>query len=211
MLHSLRSKGHATQGLLRRGCRALAPACGASAGPAAFGRSSPARSQHLSLLADAPAPPRHARAQEATMPPVPAHRLSWQGSPVMVDIHGQQQPRMRVSSHTNEYVGSLRSKIARLCQGASPKRVRLFHSGARGGAPAQRCPPAALAASTALPWRCFTRGLPRPACCAQKPPCGCQASPPPCRPARPLFPQARSWLTTPSPSASWTSAPPATC
>lgn len=63
------------------------------------------------------------------MPPVPSHQLSWQGSPVMVDVHGQQQPRMRVSSHTNEYVGALRAKVARLLGGASPKRVRLFHAG----------------------------------------------------------------------------------
>lgn len=64
------------------------------------------------------------------MPPIPAHKLSWQGSPVMVDVHGQQQPRMRVASHSNEYIGSLRSKVARLIQGCtSAKRVRLFHAG----------------------------------------------------------------------------------
>jgi hypothetical protein len=63
------------------------------------------------------------------MPPIPAHKMSWQGTPVMVDIHGQQQPRMRLQSHTNEYMGMLRSKVAARMQGATPKRVRLFKAG----------------------------------------------------------------------------------
>ncbi|KAI8477153.1 MAG: hypothetical protein J3K34DRAFT_455469 [Monoraphidium minutum] len=68
--------------------------------------------------------------KDSAMPPVPAHRLSWQGSPVMVDVHGQQQPRMRLASHTNEYVGSLRAKVARALLGGAPvKRVRMFQGG----------------------------------------------------------------------------------
>jgi hypothetical protein len=63
------------------------------------------------------------------MPPVPAHRLSWLGSPVMVDVHGPQQPRMRVASHTNEYVGALRTTVARLLGGVPPSRVRMLHAG----------------------------------------------------------------------------------
>jgi len=63
------------------------------------------------------------------MPPLPAHRHSWQGTPILIDIHGQQQPRMRVQSHTNEYMGSLRARVASFMQGAAPQRVRLFQSG----------------------------------------------------------------------------------
>lgn len=65
------------------------------------------------------------------MPPVSAHNLAWQGSPVMIDVHAPSQPRLRVASHTNEYVGALRAKVARLMGGACPKRVRLLHAGER--------------------------------------------------------------------------------
>jgi hypothetical protein len=75
------------------------------------------------------------------MPPIPAHKMSWQGTPVMVDVHGQQQPRMRVHSHANEYVGALRAKVAARMQGATPQRVRLFQGGA--GAVGKRAGPGA--------------------------------------------------------------------
>ena len=108
------------------------------------------------------------------MPPVPSHQLSWQGSPVMVDFHGQQQPRMRVASHTNEYVGSLRAKEAPLL-GASAKRVRMLYAGERRGA--------AGAAQLRHAPNANARARPAPrsgvaiTCCAARSPTGAPLSP----------------------------------
>lgn len=70
--------------------------------------------------------------QSKTMPPVPAHHLAWRGTRVQLDV--QQQPgntRLRVTSHSNEYVGLLRERIARQL-GCGSKHVRLILLGELG-------------------------------------------------------------------------------
>lgn len=66
--------------------------------------------------------------QVHTMPPVPAHHVSWHGTPVVVDVQGTGSGRIRVASHTNEYMGMLRCRVAKQL-GCPSKQVRLFYGG----------------------------------------------------------------------------------
>jgi hypothetical protein len=63
--------------------------------------------------------------QMATMPPVPAHRLAWRGTPWVLDIQRDGASRLRLSSHSNEYVGLLRVRLAKQ-MGCSLAHVRMF-------------------------------------------------------------------------------------
>ena len=62
------------------------------------------------------------------MAPMPAHSLSWRGSPVTFDLQFQGQGRMREVCHTNEYVGMLRIRVGQQL-GVSPRSIRLFLAG----------------------------------------------------------------------------------
>ncbi len=62
------------------------------------------------------------------MPPVPAHAHSWRGIRIVVDLQASGPGRLRVPSHSNEYMGMLRAKVAK-AMGCSPAHVRLFCSG----------------------------------------------------------------------------------
>lgn len=64
----------------------------------------------------------------ATMPPVPEHRHSWRGTPLVLDIQREGASRMRLTSHSNEYVGLLRERLARQL-GCSSKNVRMLYMG----------------------------------------------------------------------------------
>eukprot|EP00883_Tetradesmus_obliquus_P015009 jgi/Sobl393_1/8113/SZX59989.1 len=61
----------------------------------------------------------------ATMPPVPAHRLAWRGTPWALDVSRDGASRLRLASHSNEYVGLLRQRMARQV-GCSMQHVRMF-------------------------------------------------------------------------------------
>ncbi|KAF6260179.1 hypothetical protein COO60DRAFT_1700419 [Scenedesmus sp. NREL 46B-D3] len=61
----------------------------------------------------------------ATMPPVPAHRLAWRGTPWVLDIQRDGASRLRLASHSNEYVGLLRERLAQQI-GCSMRNVRMF-------------------------------------------------------------------------------------
>jgi hypothetical protein len=61
----------------------------------------------------------------ATMPPVPAHRLAWRGTPWGLDIQRDGASRLRLASHSNEYVGLLRERLAKQI-GCSMANVRMF-------------------------------------------------------------------------------------
>jgi hypothetical protein len=63
--------------------------------------------------------------QMATMPPVPAHRLAWRGTPWGLDIQRDGASRLRLASHSNEYVGLLRERLAKQI-GCSMANVRMF-------------------------------------------------------------------------------------
>lgn len=59
------------------------------------------------------------------MPPVPAHHLAWRGTPLHLDVQQQGVSRLKVISHSNEYVGLLRQRIARQL-GCGAKHVRML-------------------------------------------------------------------------------------
>lgn len=62
-----------------------------------------------------------------SMPPVPAHMLSGQGAPVPIELQAE-PAKHKIMSHTHEYVGVLRRKVAHKL-GQEPARVRLFNGG----------------------------------------------------------------------------------
>jgi hypothetical protein len=61
----------------------------------------------------------------ATMPPVPAHRLAWRGTPWLLEIQRDGASRLRLTSHSNEYVGLLRERLAQQI-GCGLAHVRMF-------------------------------------------------------------------------------------
>jgi hypothetical protein len=65
------------------------------------------------------------------MPPVPAHRLAWRGTPWVLDIQRDGASRLRLTSHSNEYVGLLRERLAQQI-GCSIQNVRMFCMGEWG-------------------------------------------------------------------------------
>lgn len=76
-------------------------------------------------------PPTLAALQACTMPPVPAHVLSWQGNPVVVDValpQGYAAQRTKLACHSNQYIGLVRFEVARLL-GCAPNKVRMFAFG----------------------------------------------------------------------------------
>jgi len=72
--------------------------------------------------------------QLSAMPPVPAHCLAWRGTPLVLEIQRDGASRIRLVSHSNEYVGLLRERLAQHA-GCNAKNVRMFYSGeSLGGA-----------------------------------------------------------------------------
>lgn len=71
--------------------------------------------------------PMHNNTQSKTMPAVPAHHLGWRGTPLQLEVQQPSTNRLRVTSHSNEYVGLLRERIARqLGCGANQVRIVLL-------------------------------------------------------------------------------------
>eukprot|EP00775_Hariotina_reticulata_P001572 gene1572-1911_t len=64
----------------------------------------------------------------SAMPPVPAHCLAWRGTPLALEIQRDGASRIRLISHSNEYVGLLRERLAQQV-GCNAKNVRMFYSG----------------------------------------------------------------------------------
>jgi hypothetical protein len=87
-----------------------------------------------------------------TMPPVPAHRLAWRGMPLSLEVQRDGAPRLRLCSHSNEYVGRLRERMARAV-GCAPKHLRIFLLGAAC------CALLCVSASAGVPNTSFRSGI----------------------------------------------------
>lgn len=118
-----------------RSC-ALVSCCGACARRGCAACSAHAQAHSCTRVGRPPAlahalPRRLTQLQENYLPPVPEHSASWRGSALMLEVHSAQQPRMRLQSHANEYIGWVRARVAVKVSALSPQRVRLFHAGGR--------------------------------------------------------------------------------
>lgn len=93
------------------------------------------------------------RAQDLfNAPPVPAHALAWRGTPLTIELQQTGTTRQRISSHSNEYVGHLRARLAQQ-MGCSPQCVRLFLLGEHCGVARAGVVAAGAAAGPAVPTR----------------------------------------------------------
>ena len=73
--------------------------------------------------------------QDRTLPPVPSHRSSFRGHEVTLEVQMPGvpgTPRFKREAFTNEYVGSVRIRLARHF-GVDAQNLRLLCSGAERG------------------------------------------------------------------------------
>ena len=66
-----------------------------------------------------------------TMPPLPAHRASFRGNTVQLEVQQQGSPaggRFKIHCHANEYVGLIRRRLAGML-GVEVQRLRMLYAG----------------------------------------------------------------------------------
>lgn len=74
--------------------------------------------------------------QGRTLPPVASHRASFKGQQLTLEVQVNNMPgihRSKVACFANEYVGTVRRRIAHQL-GCEPQRVRMLHAGKQASA-----------------------------------------------------------------------------